>query len=610
MTSSYYNSDNSKIFSVLEAKQVNSGNITVSGMIISRSATYKTISKSEWMCQNITCDNHGSIKFDPPSLLPDKKLDNTHGYRLLCPKCQSDAFDIDHEYHDTVSIQIVDTDKADNHNSLDVLLYDGASKNIVAGEIVIISGNMHIQRVGDNARSKKLVNVLHSNSISYRNREDLKLTTKDIETFHRHMKIVEKSVSLTFNSAAYVDTIVNMFAPNVIGHNDKKLGLLRSLVGGSLDYGDENGRRGRIHTMLAGDPGLAKSLLAREATKLLPNSRYVTATNASGKSLVVIIDKENDSLVARYGAIVLSRGSVCIINELGAMSLDDQKHLLDIAEEGRCTIDKYGLHLEIDSPTTIIATANPYNQTWSGFKMNKDEIPSLKTFLDRCDQIYGFKDAPSEEEIRDYPKKKTAIRNRRNHNYNFLRKVLMYMKTVNPKFTAEATEMLNQFWINAKNDGLATNRTYDSLFRMAVAQSRLNLSDVINEEIVTQVMNSLSLMWSQYGKEAKIMMSPRVLTYQTFYRVLQVTESGMTISELCKRACDMSDEVKDYLGDKFSLEHNHKLKSAVDNLMNNSHIWRIGEKPIVLKYVDSIESIKSFDGNSLSDASDASDVKL
>ena len=69
--------------------------------------------------------------------------------------------------------------------------------------------------------------------------------------------------------------------------------------------------------------------------------------------------------------LYLSRGSVCVINEFGAMSLDDQKHLLDIAEEGSCTIDKYGLHLEIDSPTTIITTANPYNQTWSGFKMKK-----------------------------------------------------------------------------------------------------------------------------------------------------------------------------------------------------------------------------------------------
>ena len=62
--------------------------------------------------------------------------------------------------------------------------------------------------------------------------------------------------------------------------------------------------------------------------------------------------------------------------------------------------------------------------------------------------------------------------------------------------------MLNQFWINAKNDGLATNRTYDSLFRLAVAQARLNLSNIINEEIVTQVMNSLSLMWSQVPEKS------------------------------------------------------------------------------------------------------------
>ena len=72
--------------------------------------------------------------------------------------------------------------------------------------------------------------------------------------------------------------------------------------------------------MLVGDPGLAKSVLSKEATKLLPNSRYVTATNASGKSLVVIIDKESDNLVARYGAVVLSKGSTCVINELGAMT--------------------------------------------------------------------------------------------------------------------------------------------------------------------------------------------------------------------------------------------------------------------------------------------------
>ena len=66
----------------------------------------------------------------------------------------------------------------------------------------------------------------------------------------------------------------------------KSLGLLRSLVGGITDHGNDNGRRGRINTLMVGDPGTAKSLLAREATKVFPNSRYVTAQNASGKSLI------------------------------------------------------------------------------------------------------------------------------------------------------------------------------------------------------------------------------------------------------------------------------------------------------------------------------------
>jgi DNA replicative helicase MCM subunit Mcm2 (Cdc46/Mcm family) len=69
-------------------------------------------------------------------------------------------------------------------------------------------------------------------------------------------------------------------------------------------------------------------------------TRFVTAQNASGKNLVAIVDTENDSLVLRLGAIVLAKGSVCTIDEIGSMSLDDQQHLNDIAEEGKFTVDK------------------------------------------------------------------------------------------------------------------------------------------------------------------------------------------------------------------------------------------------------------------------------
>lgn len=77
------------------------------------------------------------------------------------------------------------------------------------------------------------------------------------------------------------------------------MGILRSVVGGV-----ERGRiRGRISTFMVGDPGTAKSTLAREAVDLKPNSRYVTGPHSSAKTITAIMDKDNDGLVLRLGAI-------------------------------------------------------------------------------------------------------------------------------------------------------------------------------------------------------------------------------------------------------------------------------------------------------------------
>lgn len=429
--------NDTKVYSVSEAKKMKSGHIIVSGTIASVSTLYMVISKSEWECSNLNCSLQGSERFTPPLLVPPQKLDNTTGFNLKCFKCNSTAFTVSHSYHNARTIQLENVDKnaeEDNIDRLEAVMYDDASAQVVAGEVVNIVGDLYIQRKLDGGgKGKKLAGVLHSNEIKYRNKEEIVVTQRDIEIFHKHKQICDRAYTRELEAIRrnqpwgkkivpmqYIDRIVAMFAPNVIGHNDKKIGLLRSLVGGRSDHGNDNGRRGRINTLMVGDPGTAKSLLAREAIRIFTNSRYVTAQNASGKSLIAIVGKENDSLFLRLGAIVLAKGAICAINEIGAMSLDDQQHLIDIAEEGRCTVDKYGMHFDIDSPTTIIATANPYNTTWNkAFNITKDEIPTLKTFLDRCDQVYGSRDAPSEEEIIVYTKQKTNLRKRKPHNYNF-----------------------------------------------------------------------------------------------------------------------------------------------------------------------------------------------
>ena len=49
--------------------------------------------------------------------------------------------------------------------------------------------------------------------------------------------------------------------------------------------------------------------------KLESNARMVDATGASGKSLVGIVDKENDSLMVKYGVVVAAKNSHVVINE-------------------------------------------------------------------------------------------------------------------------------------------------------------------------------------------------------------------------------------------------------------------------------------------------------
>jgi DNA replication licensing factor MCM4 len=145
--------------------------------------------------------------------------------------------------------------------------------------------------------------------------------------------------------------------------------------------GIERGKiRGRINTFMVGDPGTAKSTVGREAVDLKPNSRYVSGPHSSAKTITAIMDKDNDGLVLRLGAIPLSRGGICVVNEATAFSIEEQARLLEFAEEGIIPLNKHGTHMIIPSPTTIIATANPTQSTWNDKqKVSNDEIPILKT---------------------------------------------------------------------------------------------------------------------------------------------------------------------------------------------------------------------------------------
>jgi hypothetical protein len=113
--------------------------------------------------------------------------------------------------------------------------------------------------------------------------------------------------------------------------------------------------------------------------------------------------------------------------------------------------DSCGLNTDdIDNALTANVSNVSLYTILSGSNISKNEIPILTTLIDRNDQIYAFRDAPSEQELEHHANQKTKLRKRRPHNYNFLRKLLVYARTINPEMTVDTEDRLNKFWINAR----------------------------------------------------------------------------------------------------------------------------------------------------------------
>jgi MCM P-loop domain len=494
----------------------------------------------------------------------------------------------DIEYKDAKSIQLEDIEKLDENERLDAIVYNDDIVNVIAGEIVEIKGTNELRDVikakkDSQIRIKRVVTNVES--IKYVNRKELVIDDRDIEAFKKF--------------ASYpnlINRLCVVFAPNIIEHNDVKLGLLRSIVGG-----DNHGQRGggRVNTFLVGDPGTAKSTLGQEAAMIKPNSRHVSAPHASSKTITAIAEKENETVNLKLGAIPLSRNAVVAIDEITTFSYDEQARLLDVLEEDQFPLDKHGRHWTIPAPTTIIATANPINSKWIDQQVaSNDEINMIKTLLDRFQQIYPFRANMKEEQVNDFIGGVSVIRKRKPHNYNYLRKYLIHASSIEVKtVTPEAENMLNEFWKAAYLKGRLGIRMYFGLFSIAEAQAKLHLKDKVDEEIATQTMESVQLMMIQYGETIRMVITPKIVTYKKFLEILQNSTVGIEIRELCKVACKEDQQIAAYLGSNWTMDGNIKLKVVIDMLRNHNSVKQIKSNPVILQWIESV-----------SDSSDTSDM--
>ena len=73
------------------------------------------------------------------------------------------------------------------------------------------------------------------------------------------------------------------------------------------------------------------------------------------------------------------------------MHISEHKHFLIACKKGRFTLNKYGFNAPIIANTSIVASANPINNTWKDPEnIEQSEFPTLTQIIHRFDFIFIF----------------------------------------------------------------------------------------------------------------------------------------------------------------------------------------------------------------------------
>ncbi len=309
-------------------------------------------------------------------------------------------------------------------------------------------------------------------------------------------------------------------APTIIGYKVIKEAILLQLFGGiRKELPDGTTRRGDIHVLLVGDPGVAKSQLLRHVAALAPKARYVTGkgTSAAGLTAAVVKDEFLRGWSLEAGALVLANRGICVIDEIDKMSKEDREAMHEALEQQTVSIAKANIQATLNAQTTVLAAANPKLGRFDPYLPIPDQINLPPTLINRFDLIFTIRDIPEKDKdeviaehmlrvAREPEKTKPLV------DPELMRKYIAYAKqNCFPKLTKGAMEELKNFYISLRSKHATSGeevrpipispRQLEALVRLAEASARVRLSNKVGRADAKRAIKLLTYCLRQVGIE-------------------------------------------------------------------------------------------------------------